>query len=95
MSAKEAHQMLRAIAALVLTAAGLTLLPAPHAEAVPCLHRGRQHVTQHANGNTDADSRRHVLLGERPTCSTDGGSKDTDDTWTRRQDDIDRERHRW
>ncbi|ORV49872.1 hypothetical protein AWC02_06205 [Mycolicibacter engbaekii] len=87
--------MVRAITALVLTAGGLALSPAPQAEAVPCVHRGRQHVVQHANGNVDADSRWHVLRGEAATCDTGGGAASTEDTWERRQEDIDRERHGW
>lgn len=93
--AKETRQMLKAIAALLFTVGGLVIVPAPRADAVPCLHRGRQHVVQHMNGNLDADSRWHVLRGEQPTCDTAGGSKSTEDTWERRQEAIDRERHRW
>ncbi|CAJ1495148.1 hypothetical protein MU0083_001047 [[Mycobacterium] kokjensenii] len=87
--------MIRAVAVLLVAAAGLLVAPPPQADAVPCMHRGRQHVVQHANGNVDADSRLHILRGERSTCDTAGGSRSTEDTWRRRQADIDRERHRW
>lgn len=86
---------MRATAALVLIAGELALMPAPQAQAVSCLHRGRQHVVQHANGNVDADSRWHVLRGEQPTCDPGGGTASTEDTWERLQEDIDRERHGW
>lgn len=81
------------LAAVLLALVGAVTAPAPaSAEAMPCLHRGRQHVVQHANGNVDADSRWHVLHGEPPTCEP-GRSSDTE-SWEQRQDKIDRERHR-
>ncbi|WP_448424524.1 DUF7199 family protein [Mycobacterium novum] len=77
-------------------AAGLVMILSlswmPVADSVPCQHRGWQHIVQHANGNVDADSRYHVLRGERPTCEP-GRSSDTD-SWEQRRESIDRERHK-